>query len=142
MAKKVARLDQQTAIDEVAIGVAQRQAMRNPSNKERGSWAALIAVIGPMLLEAFKNCEKKNRPSKTKRREQIDGEYRRLKRERRAGKKMKVHKIAQQVFASQEAVTANDGLAIDQELGEDIYAECVSYAYDEIELLSAFAASR
>lgn len=132
------------ANDVIGRAIAERRA--GPSSRTSGAktsggiWDSLLAVILPMLLDAFKNC---NKGPAAKKAAQIDDEARRLANHRRQKRQeRKAHKFAEKVLTSQKVIDANDGEELTDEEKDDLYEEAVQFAFENRDSIAKSAATR
>lgn len=106
----------------------------------KGFWESILAVVLPMLLDAFKNCLKGPAAKKAS---QIDDEKRRLDKDRRMNRKeRRAHKFAEKVLTSKEAIEANNGNELTDEEKDRLYEEAVQYAFENRNMVAKFAATK
>lgn len=105
-----------------------------------GIWEQIIAILIPLALQLFQNCQK---GPQSKKAAQIDDEMRRLSQiDRGTRQGRKLHKQFEKLFKKKEVIEANGGEPLTEEQKDDLYAELVNYAFVNRDAVAKAAASR
>lgn len=110
------------------------------NHMEAGIWDSIIAIILPLFLQWFQNC---NKGPASKKADQINDEMQRIALVRRGRRQdRKLHKRAEKLMNKPEVVEANGGQELTDDQKDELYEEMVQYAFENRDAVAKAAATR